>query len=54
MYKYTIMFRKRHRDKPQEFNTKAEGAREELKKLEKQHGFIYSYRIANVERIKSA
>lgn len=54
MYYYTIMFRKRHRDKPQEFNTKAEGAREALKKLEKQHGFIYSYRITNVERVKNA
>ena len=54
MYKYTIMFRKRHRGKPQEFNTKAEGAREALKKLEQQKGMIFSYRITNVERIKSA
>lgn len=32
MYKYTIMFRQRQREKPREFATEAEGAREALKK----------------------
>lgn len=52
MYKYTIMFRQRQREKPREFVTEAEGAREALKKLEQQKGMIFSYRITNVERIK--
>ena len=54
MYKYTIMFRQRQREKPREFVTEAEGAREALKKLEQQKGMIFSCRITNVERIKSA
>lgn len=54
MYKYTIMFRQRQREKPREFVTEAEGAREALKSLNNKKGMIFSYRITNVERIKSA